>query len=96
MIKRKKLALFALCASLVMAPAAKADTLAAALAAAYNNSGLLELYRALVGQPLQVVQRLTRLLQRQPMRPHCGLQAISCFMRVVQTSLVWKRRKKLF
>ncbi len=48
MIKRSKLALVALCVSLVAAPAAKADTLAEALASAYNNSGLLEQNRALL------------------------------------------------
>lgn len=48
MIKRRKLALVALCISLVAAPAANADTLADALASAYNNSGLLEQNRALL------------------------------------------------
>lgn len=48
MIKHSKLALVALCVSLVAAPAVKADTLAEALASAYNNSGLLEQNRALL------------------------------------------------
>ena len=48
MIKRNALALVSLCATVFAAPAATADSLAEALTAAYNNSGLLEQNRALL------------------------------------------------
>ncbi|MEL6684066.1 MAG: TolC family outer membrane protein [Pseudomonadota bacterium] len=48
MLKRKGLAAIAIALSFVAAPAVKADTLAEALSAAYNNSGLLEQNRALL------------------------------------------------
>jgi outer membrane protein len=48
MIKRKGLAVVAIALTFFGAPALKADTLADALAAAYNNSGLLEQNRALL------------------------------------------------
>jgi outer membrane protein len=48
MIKHNGFAVVALMVSLVIAPAAKADTLSDALASAYNNSGLLEQNRALL------------------------------------------------
>ena len=48
MIKRKGLAVVAIALTFLGAPALKADTLADALAAAYNNSGLLEQNRALL------------------------------------------------
>ncbi|PJI92712.1 outer membrane protein [Yoonia maricola] len=48
MIKRKGLATIAIVLSFAAAPALKADTLAEALTAAYNNSGLLEQNRALL------------------------------------------------
>ena len=48
MIKRKGLAVVAIALTFIGAPALRADTLADALAAAYNNSGLLEQNRALL------------------------------------------------
>ncbi|MEJ8561586.1 TolC family outer membrane protein [Yoonia sp. GPGPB17] len=48
MMKRKGLAAVAIVLSIMAAPALKADTLADALSAAYNNSGLLEQNRALL------------------------------------------------
>ena len=48
MFKRKGLAAIAIALSFVAPPAVKADTLAEALSAAYNNSGLLEQNRALL------------------------------------------------
>ncbi|MFA8441329.1 TolC family outer membrane protein [Yoonia sp.] len=48
MIKRKGFAAVAMVLACVVAPSLKADTLAEALSAAYNNSGLLEQNRALL------------------------------------------------
>ncbi|MBS8271432.1 transporter, partial [Halomonas litopenaei] len=48
MMRSKGLAIVAIALTFIGAPALKADTLADALAAAYNNSGLLEQNRALL------------------------------------------------
>ncbi|WP_342070161.1 TolC family outer membrane protein [Yoonia algicola] len=48
MLKRKGLAVVAIALTFIGAPALKADTLADALTAAYNNSGLLDQNRALL------------------------------------------------